>query len=279
MVAVGNIDTGEGFACYSDARSDTVARHINRVGVAEIDALVPEVENVAVGNCYIVAGIVGQRSDSIITTVEQAVVDSDVSVFITQKQQVGIGRRSRSLLGTQDTVAEGDELGLVNLDYIGKDVVARTTVVVGVEVDTIENDVLGIRKFHHMIGSISGGVCHLCHFSGTRNGFERDSVVVTGSIDAADKDLLVECLFAELEDNRTSDTSIMQGVEGNGESRIVAIGASANEIVASTEADVEGADQGVVGRHCVARDSDDGSDCMAARSEVGAQQRNSAGIA
>ena len=60
------------------------------VGVADVHTLIPEVEYVGVEDRDVVAILVADRPYRVVTTVEYAVVDSDVVVVIAEEDYVGI---------------------------------------------------------------------------------------------------------------------------------------------------------------------------------------------
>ena len=78
MVAIGHIDTRQRLACQGRAGGNAVACDKERVGITDMDTLIPEVENVVIGNRDIVALGVVNRAYSIVTAVEQTVVDGDI---------------------------------------------------------------------------------------------------------------------------------------------------------------------------------------------------------
>ena len=104
MFGSGNIDTSEGFASNCDTRGDAVACNGNGVGVAQINALEPEVENVGVDDGDVVAIVVATRAHGVVTAIEQAAVECDEVVVVAQKHDVGIGRGSRCCFGAQGAV-------------------------------------------------------------------------------------------------------------------------------------------------------------------------------
>ena len=91
MHTVGYINTGERFACERRSSKDCIVVNRQRVGIADMDTLVPEVEDDVLLNGDIVAIFIIDRTHGIVTTVEETAVNRDEMVSITQKDKAGIG--------------------------------------------------------------------------------------------------------------------------------------------------------------------------------------------
>ena len=143
MVAIGHIDTRQRLACQGRAGGNAVACDKERVGITDMDTLIPEVENVVIGNRDVVALGVVNRAYSIVTAVEQTVVDSDIVVLVAQKHQVGIRGACRGFLGTDSGVSYMDIGAAVEFEYVGKHIVSRASGIVGIEVNIVECNIVG----------------------------------------------------------------------------------------------------------------------------------------
>lgn len=56
-----------------------------------MNTLIPEVEDFVVGNGDIVAEIVVERTHTIVTAIDDTVVDGDIAVGIAKQDNIGVG--------------------------------------------------------------------------------------------------------------------------------------------------------------------------------------------